>query len=365
VTVDARSLAVVDTPPAPEGAPRLGAQASARSARPPIVDIRELTKVYEPSVWWMHFLLRSAIDEPVRALRGITLSVHAGQVCVIVGPNGAGKSTLFRILTGLTTATTGRASVNGLDVEREGRSIRKLIGFVPADDRSLYLRHTCRQNLTFHGRLQGFRKKGLEKLADETLDMVGLADARNRTGFALSSGMRARLQLARALIHRPKVLILDEPTANVDPVGSYNLLNLVEQLTHDQGLAVLLSSHRLEEIDAFHDNVAFLDRGVLVHWGDLNSLRDMWERPRIVVTFEESTHASHAAAVLSTAENLEITHVEGEKLTASVDGRAGDLLAQLGPLVGRVVTIEEARMPLRELLARLAEGPPAGIDAHA
>ncbi|MGH9025812.1 MAG: ATP-binding cassette domain-containing protein, partial [Acidimicrobiia bacterium] len=229
---------------------------------------------------------------------------------------------------------------------------------------SLYLRHTCRQNLAFHGRLQGLPRKRLNSIIDETLDMVGLADARDRTGFALSSGMRARLQLARALIHRPKVLILDEPTANVDPVGSYALLNLIEQLTHDQKLAVLLSSHRLEEIDALHDNVAFLDRGALVHWGDLHSLRDMWERPRVVVRFREAQHASNAADTLASAENVQVASVESNALTAFVDKYTGDLLAHLGEGVADIVSVEDDRMPLRELLARLAERPMEEMGAQ-
>ncbi|MGH9026834.1 MAG: ATP-binding cassette domain-containing protein, partial [Acidimicrobiia bacterium] len=125
--------------PDEEHAPSIsGPRAGDQNASEAIVDVRELSKIYEPSVWWMHFLLRSAIDEPVRALNKVSLSVRPGEVCAVVGPNGAGKSTLFRILTGLTTPSSGDATVNRLDVETEGRRIRKLIGFMPADDRSLY-----------------------------------------------------------------------------------------------------------------------------------------------------------------------------------------------------------------------------------
>jgi ABC-2 type transport system ATP-binding protein len=321
---------------------------------PPIVEVTGVTKVYEPSSWWMRFLLRSAIDEPVRALHEVSLAVRPGEVCAVVGPNGAGKSTLFRILTGLTTPTAGTARVRGFDAEHESRRVRKLVGFMPADDRSLYLRHTCRQNLMFHGRLQGMRSKQLDVLVDESLDLVGLGHARDRMGIALSSGMRARLQLARALLHRPKVLILDEPTSNVDPVGSYGLLKLIERLTHEHGLAVLLSSHRLEEIDALHDNVAFLDRGVLVHWGDLHSLRDMWERPRIVIRFARPASAHAAAEKLIPTSDVEVATVDGDTLTAFAS-HTGRMLIHLDGHLGDVVSIEESRMPLRELLTRLVE----------
>jgi ABC-2 type transport system ATP-binding protein len=327
---------------------------SSPDVAPPIVEVTGVIKVYEPSTWWMRFLLRSAIAEPVRALHDVSLAVRPGEVCAVVGPNGAGKSTLFRILTGLTTPTSGTASVRGFDAQHESRRIRKLVGFMPADDRSLYLRHTCRQNLMFHGRLQGMPLEQLNWVIDETLDLVGLSHARDRMGIALSSGMRARLQLARALLHRPRVLILDEPTSNVDPVGSYGLLKLIEQLTHEHGLAVLLSSHRLEEIDALHDNVAFLDRGVLVHWGNLHSLRDMWERPRIIIRFGGPTSARAAADQLTGLADVEVATVDGETLTVFAD-HIGRLLMRLEGRLGDVVSIEESRMPLRELLTRLVE----------
>jgi len=331
-----------------------GVHMTSPKVQSPIVEVTGVSKVYEPSTWWMRFLLRSAIDEPVRALHDVSLAVRPGEVCAVVGPNGAGKSTLFRILTGLTTPTSGFSRVRGFDAQHESRRVRKLVGFMPADDRSLYLRHTCRQNLMFHGRLQGMRRDQLHVLVDETLDLVGLGHARDRMGIALSSGMRARLQLARALLHRPEVLILDEPTSNVDPVGSYALLKLIERLTREHGLAVLLSSHRLEEIDALHDNVAFLDRGVLVHWGDLHSLRDLWERPRIVIQFADSASARVAAKQLDSASDVDVATVDGDTLTAFA-GHTGRMLVQLDGHLGDVVSIEESRMPLRELLTRLVE----------
>src|SRR5262245_45271615 len=104
----------------------------------PVVDIRNLTKIYEPSPAWLSFLLRSAIREPVVALDDVTFSVAPGQICAVVGPNGAGKSTLFRVLTGLTTATSGTAQIAGFDCTDESVEVRRLIGFMPPDDRTLF-----------------------------------------------------------------------------------------------------------------------------------------------------------------------------------------------------------------------------------
>jgi ABC-2 type transport system ATP-binding protein len=320
----------------------------------PAVSVRKLGKIYAPWGKAMQVVMRSQVPEPVAALTDVSLEVFPGEACVIVGPNGAGKSTLFRVLTGLTTPTTGSASVMGFDVDRNVRATRRLVGFMPADDRSLGLRHTCWQNLSFHGRLQGMERSTLNERIDETLDMVGLLHARDRAGVALSSGMRARLQLARALLHRPKVLILDEPTGTIDPVDAHRLLELIQRLTHEQQLAVLISSHRLEEIDALSDNVAFLDRGHLLHWGTIDSLRAMWETPRADLQFSKPKVARRCADRLREREQgIEATW-DGERgVVATVPNGMGELLAALGSDLVELETCSESRMPLRAVLARL------------
>jgi ABC-2 type transport system ATP-binding protein len=323
-------------------------------ARTPVVEVRNISKVYEPLNRWMRILVRSHVTQPIPALTDISFTVGEGEVCAVVGPNGAGKSTLFRILTGLTTPTSGAATIRGFDAERESRQARRFVGFMPSDDRSLFMRHTCRHNLNFHGKLQGVPNTTLAALVDEALEMVGLGYAADRAAFALSSGMRARLQLARALLVRPKVLILDEPTGTIDPVDAHRLLQLIEQLTHEHGLAVLISSHRLEEIDALHDNVVFLDRGHLVRWGDLHSLRDMWETPRLVLRFDDSSAAKDAARTLETLHCSEVELADDAVVVAG-EITAGDLLAKLDGVLDRITEVERTRMPLRDVLSRLVD----------
>lgn len=325
----------------------------------PVVEVSHLSKVYEPFGKGMSLLLRSQISEPIQALTDVSFSVRAGEVCAIVGPNGAGKSTLFRVLTGLTTPSEGSARILGVDIASSARRVRRQIGFMPSDDRSLYLRHTCAENLAFHSKLQGLPKVGMHENIEETLSAVGLAHAADRAGFALSSGMRARLQLARALLHRPKVLILDEPTGTIDPVDAFHLLELLERLTREQNIAVLISSHRLEEIDALHDNVAFLDHGRLVHWGDLHSLRDMWSDPHVVVTFRDSRATTLAHTLSNTLDEVVSIEREDCTLSVTVKGDVGQYLSKLSAVLNDVVTMEQTRMPLREVLARLVDRPSA------
>jgi ABC-2 type transport system ATP-binding protein len=285
----------------------------------------------------------------------VSSTVGPGEVCAIVGPNGAGKSTLFRVLTGLTTPTSGGASVMGFDVAHSSRHARKFIGFMPSDDRSLFMRHTCRQNLHFHGKLHGIPKPRLPVMTNDVLEMVGLGFAAERVAFALSSGMRARLQLARALLHRPKVVILDEPTGTIDPVDAHRLLRLIERLAHEQQLAVLLSSHRLEEIDALHDNVVFLDRGRVAHWGDLHSLRDLWERPQVLVRFHRAACAEDCLARLGAHARVEDVSLEAQAITVTGDLNIGELLEELRDVLAEIASVERVRMPLRDVLAHLVD----------
>ncbi len=128
-----------------------------------LVSVEDVSKVYIPSPTWLRVLIRSSSKEAVTALDRVNLKVGAGEICAVVGPNGAGKSTLFRILTGLTTPSRGRALVGGLDATRQSSRVRRIVGFMPADDRSLYLRNTCVENLRFHGRLQGMDSGDIER----------------------------------------------------------------------------------------------------------------------------------------------------------------------------------------------------------
>ena len=284
----------------------------------PLVEVEHLTKIYEPSPSWMKLLLKSSITEPVTAVADLSLEVWPGQVFAVVGPNGAGKSTLFRVLTGLITPTSGRVALAGIDVIGDARKARRHIGFMPAEDRSLNLRHTCWQNLAFHGRLQGIPSAELGPRIDAVLETVGLGHVPDRTGHALSSGMRARLQLARALLHEPDILVLDEPTGTIDPIGAHDLLQLVQRLAAERQLAVLLSSHRLEEIDALEDNVLFINKGEVVHTGSMDSLRDVMEQPLLRLRFDSPASARQAYEHLVVARELHVSvdddevHVAGD-----------------------------------------------------
>jgi ABC-2 type transport system ATP-binding protein len=289
----------------------------------------------------------------VVAIDDISLEVHPGDLLAVLGPNGAGKSTLFRVLTGLTTPTSGRAVILGYDTTTESTAVRRLVGFMPAENRTLLLRHTCRENLAFHGRLQGMSRKSLSDRIDETLEKVGLYDARDRVGFALSSGMLARLMLARAILHEPAVLILDEPTGAVDPIGSFELLGLIQEIAKTQELAVLISSHRLDEVELLNDKVVLLDKGHVVYSGDLDTMLEEARRPVVEVQFDDEQSAESGSAALSKLPGVDGVELDGSLLILSTEVPMASIVRQLNGHLDRVTSIGQVQPRLRDVLRYL------------
>ena len=319
----------------------------------PIVTIEHLRKVYEPFSRSMRLLLRTSVTEPVVALDDVSLEVYPGEVKAILGPNGAGKSTLFRVITGLTTPTSGTSTVMGLDSTRQSAAVRKLIGFMPAENRTLLLRHSCRENLAFHGRLQGIKEHELAGRIDATLEMVGLYEARDRVGFALSSGMLARLLLARAILHEPLVLILDEPTGAVDPIGSFELLGLIQGIARDSDLAVLISSHRLDEVEMLNDRVLLMNRGKVVYAGDLASMTVQARRPRIEVVFEEESAAKAGLDYVTALSGIDDVALEGTAILVSTERSLGSIIQDLDGHSEKILSIGQSQPRLRDVLGEM------------
>jgi ABC-2 type transport system ATP-binding protein len=324
-----------------------------------VILLSDVTKRYEPTPRWMRPFVRSHIRTPVQALDGVDLAVRAGEICAVVGPNGAGKTTLFRILVGLTTASTGCATVLGLDTERESEAVRQVTGWMPSEDRSLLMRATCKENLHLHGRLQGLSAKELRARIPEMLAIVGLERQHDSIVASLSAGQRARLRLARALLPEPSMLLLDEPTGAIDPIAAHALLELITDLTRDRGLAVLLSSHRLEEIEALQSYALLLDRGRVRYSGELARLRDSLERPVVEIEFSGTAPALRVGAMLI-GMGIEVATEEAVvRFSAERRTDVGGLLAALERRDQREVRrIREIPMPLRDLIARMYASEP-------
>ena len=218
----------------------------------------------------MRLVVRTATDHEVVALRGVTLNVGSGEVVGLVGPNGAGKTTLLKIVSTLLHPTAGHVLVDGHDPRDDARAVRDRIGLVLADDRALYWRLTGRENLEFFGVMHGLTHRDARARAGVLLDQVGLA-SRDKLVFGYSSGMRARLSLARALLTRPPLLLLDEPTRALDPIASA-AVDAMLRASAAEGVAVFLSSHRLDEVENACDRVVILTDGAVRFDGAVSEL---------------------------------------------------------------------------------------------
>ena len=201
---------------------------------------------------------------PVHALRDVNLRIEPGQFFGLFGPNGAGKTTLIRILATLILPTGGAAQVHGFDVAREPARVRALIGLVFSSENSFYGRLTGRQNLEFFAALQNLSRADAHRRASGLFELFGLASAADAPFQTYSTGMRQKLNVARALLHNPPVLFLDEPTKGMDVLTAATLRTLLRaELVERQRKTVVLTTHDLEEMESMCDQVGILEQGQL------------------------------------------------------------------------------------------------------
>jgi ABC-2 type transport system ATP-binding protein len=214
------------------------------------------------------------------AVKDLNLRIEPGEVYGLLGPNGSGKSTTLKIILGLVSPTRGRTEIFG----RDSRLVesRETVGFLP-ENPYFYKYLTGEETLRFFGRLCGLRGTRLKERTNELLDLVGLTKARKRRLCTYSKGMLQRIGLAQALIHDPRLLVLDEPTAGVDPAGSREIRDLILDLKH-RGITVLLSSHLLAQAQEICDRVGILAEGVLVREGHLRELIAIENQTELVIT---------------------------------------------------------------------------------
>jgi len=213
--------------------------------------------------------LRKSYDGRL-AVRGISFQVNAGEVVGLLGPNGAGKSTTMMMLAGLLRPDAGTIHIDGEPFVPTNARFRRLLGVVP-QDLAVYPELTPRENLTFFGRLYGLRGHELEARIAEVLEQIGLTRQADDKAGTFSGGMKRRLNFGVALLHQPKLLILDEPTVGVDPQSRSHLLDAVRHIS-ERGVSVLYASHYMEEVEAVCERVIIIDRGQIVAAGAVREL---------------------------------------------------------------------------------------------
>jgi ABC-2 type transport system ATP-binding protein len=269
----------------------------------------------------------------------------------LLGPNGAGKTTLIRTLLGLIPVDSGNAEVLGMDVRRRRLDVRQAVGFVPEDE-CLFPGVPGIESVAYAGELCGMSwKDGLQR-AHEVLNYVGLGEARYRPVESYSTGMKQRLKLAAAIVHDPRLLILDEPTNGMDPAGRQEVLALARDLAHNKGMSLLFSSHLLPDVEAVCDHVLVLAAGRLLAQGPIRELKQAHER-----MFEVRVKADPPRFARGLAElGCGVEPRDDLLLVRLPAGKSDDLLWQLAASSGEQIRyLRPQRSTLEEVFLKAVE----------
>jgi ABC-2 type transport system ATP-binding protein len=303
------------------------------------IEARDLVKTYKGGV---------------QAVRGVSLRVPRGSVFGLLGPNGAGKSTLVKMLTTLSSPTSGSASVAGYDVVRQQRQVRRAIGCI-AQNSGVDVQATGRENLLLQGRVYGLRGTELERRVDDLLERFGLAEVGKRFVKTYSGGMKRKLDVALGLVHAPQVLFLDEPTTGLDPEARAEMWEQIRALAWDQGLTILLTTHYLEEADELARSLAIVDQGRIVIEGTPDELKAELEGDAVSLELAQGSDTEKAVAVARAGQRL--TDVAADGLTLRGRSRDGAgavpaLLTALEAVEISVASVTVARPSLDDVYLR-------------
>ena len=316
----------------------------------PAIEVRGLTKTFKS----------------VEAVKGIDLTVATGETFGFLGPNGAGKSTTIKILCTLADATSGTARVAGYDVATERDAVRRSIGLVfqePTLDGYL----SAEQNLVFHGELYGVPRDTAAARRKDVLDMVGLWDRRKDLVQTFSGGMRRRLEIARGLLHSPRVLFLDEPTIGLDPQTRASIWTYIRELHKREEITVFVTTHYMDEAEHC-DRIAIIDQGKIVALDTPEALKAGVGKDRVQIATADDPAA---IAALKTQFQLEARMVEGLVTFAVADGAAfvPHLFEKLGIAIRSVTvqrpTLDDVFLNFTGTSLRDAESKGQGFNARA
>lgn len=305
-----------------------------------MIEVRDLLKIYRNGV---------------RAVDGVSFMVNKGEIFGLLGPNGAGKSTTLKILSTLLRPTSGTAVIDGLDVVRDAKEVRKRIGLV-AEKMILYDYLTPYENLRLFGKLYNIEERTLRERIDELLKTVEMDKWKNERVKNFSTGMRQRINLIRGLINYPEVLFLDEPTLGLDPHSSVEIRRLIAKLNKEIGITVILTTHYMEEADALADRIAIMSNGKIAALDAAENLKRMISEEKILeVKITESEKAIGFIRSLNCVKN--ISNRDGElKIYGQGEDFVDRVIESIKSSGSRILSIKEVELSLEDVFIKLTFG---------
>ncbi len=242
----------------------------------------------------------------LKAVDDVNLEIYKGEIFGLLGPNGAGKTTIIRMLSGLARPTSGQAQVAGFNIVKDSVNVRKIVGVVPQSnvlDREL----TVNGNLVFHAKLHRMNKSRYEQTIEGVLELVGLQDKRDSDPITLSGGMKRRLTIAKALVHEPEVLFLDEPTTGLDPQSKRALWDRILSLSK-KGITMILTTHYMEEAELLCDRIGVIHEGKIIALDTPSELKKMLKGDAVIDIIHDGSLSPEALADLEFANKVDPKH---------------------------------------------------------
>lgn len=289
----------------------------------------------------------------IKAVRGVSFDLEAGEIYGLLGPNGAGKSTLINMICGLLNISQGEIRLFGERVGRSNAKIKSKLGLVPQDI-AVYNNLTAADNIKFFCGLHGYRGKDLKERSKKALAYVGLLDKADTLPSTFSGGMKRRLNIACAIAHTPKLIILDEPTVGIDPQSRNHILESIKKL-NEKGATIIYTSHYMEEVEAICTRVGVIDHGKLIAMGTKEELKDAVSNiNRIIVTLEEQTAVDikglkEIAGIVQTYYEEGVITIEAEQAANNFD----QIILYLTEKKLRIKNIEQKKPSLETVFMAL------------
>jgi ABC-2 type transport system ATP-binding protein len=306
-----------------------------------------------PAIVETHDLARSFGE--IQAVKGVSFEIAEGEVFSLLGPNGAGKTTTISMLSCLITPTSGDATVAGHSIVRDSMAVRRTIGVVPQEI-ALYDALTARENLSFWGRMYGMGGATLRQRVGEVLDLVGLTDRADQKIRTYSGGMKRRVNIGAGLLHRPKLVFMDEPTVGVDPQSRRSILDSVKELSR-AGMTVLYTTHNMEEAQELSDRVGIIDHGELIAIGTQEELtRLVGERESLRLHVGEDEDAGRLAEGLKGASGVLAASAADHEVVVTVaraDESVAPVIVRASELGFRVRSVDIEEPNLEAVFLRL------------